>query len=248
MKPIAAFLVAALFLTGPACAQAPAPAAGPKLESEEQKTLYALGIWLSNRVAPLNLSAADLEFVKAGFSDGVLGAEPKVELATYGPKIDELAKSRAGALAASEKKAGQAYADKFAAEKGAVKIPNGAVYLETKPGTGDKPKATDRVKVHYKGTFIDEKTEFDSSYKKNEPAEFALNGVIACWTEGLQLMKVGGKAKLVCPSDIAYGDQGRGQIKPGATLVFELELLDIVKADAPKPEAPKPPAPKPEKK
>ncbi len=242
MKLTAAFLAVALVLASPAFAQA--PAAGPKLETDEQKTLYALGIWMSNKVAPLNLSVGDLEFVKAGLADGVAGVEPKVDLNTYGPKIDELAKSRSTALAASEKKAGQAYLEKIAAEKGAVKMPDGGVYVELKPGTGDKPNPSDRVKVHYKGTFIDEKTEFDSSYKRNEPAEFGLSGVIKCWTDGLQLMKVGGKSKLVCPSDIAYGDQGRGQIKPGATLVFEVELLEIVKGDAAAP----PQAPKPEKK
>jgi FKBP-type peptidyl-prolyl cis-trans isomerase FkpA/FKBP-type peptidyl-prolyl cis-trans isomerase FklB len=235
MKLIAAFVTVALLAVVPLWAEA--PATGPKLDTEEQKTLYALGIWLSGRVAPLNISAADMEFVQAGFVDGVLGHEKKVDLAVYGPKIDEMAKSRAGAVAANEKKAGQAYAEKAAAEKGAVKKPSGLLYFEVKPGTGDSPKATDKVKVHYRGTAIDG-IEFDSSIKRGEPAEFPLNGVIACWTEGLQLMKVGGKGKLICPSDIAYGDQGRPGIKPGATLVFEVELLEIVKAEAPKPDAP----------
>jgi len=237
MKRILVALTAFLVLTAPVLAQA--PAAGPALQTEEQKTLYALGIWLSNRVAPLNLTAADLEFVRAGFDDGVLGREKKVDLQAYGPKIDELAKSRASAVAAAEKKAGQAYAEKAAGEKGAVKKPSGLVYLETKAGSGENPKATDKVKVHYRGTLIDGTTEFDSSYKRNEPAEFALNGVIPCWTEALQLMKPGGKAKLVCPADIAYGDGGRPGIKPGATLVFDVELIEIVKQEAPKPEAAK---------
>ncbi len=241
MKLIAAFVTVALLAAVPLWAEA--PVTGPKLDTEEQKTLYALGFWLSNRVVPLNLSAADLEFVQAGFTDGVLGHEKKVDLATYGPKIDEMAKNRAGAVAASEKKTGQAFAEKAAGEKGAVKKPSGLLYFEVKPGTGDSPKATDKVKVHYRGTAVDG-TEFDSSIKRGEPAEFPLNGVIPCWTEGLQLMKVGGKAKLICPSDIAYGDSGRPGIKPGATLVFEVELLEIVKAEAPKPEAPKPDAPK----
>jgi FKBP-type peptidyl-prolyl cis-trans isomerase FkpA/FKBP-type peptidyl-prolyl cis-trans isomerase FklB len=235
MKLIAAFLAAVLLLALPAWAQAPVVAAGPALETEEQKTLYALGIWLSNRVAPLNLSAADLEFVKVGFVDGVLGHDKKVDMQAYGPKIDELAKSRAVSVATNEKKAGQAFAEKAAAAKGAVKKPSGLVYTEIKPGTGESPKATDKVKVHYRGTFIDGTTEFDSSYKRNEPAEFSLNQVIPCWTEGLGLMKVGGKSKLVCPSDIAYGDQGRPSIKPGSTLVFEVELLEIVKPEAAKP-------------
>ena len=112
-------------------------------------------------------------------------------------------------------------------EAGAKVTASGLVYRSMKDGTGDSPKATDKVKVHYKGTFPDGK-EFDSSYKRNEPTEFPLNGVIPCWTEGVQLMKTGGKAKLTCPSAIAYGARGAGGvIPPNATLVFEIELLAI---------------------
>ena len=112
-------------------------------------------------------------------------------------------------------------------EQGAQVTKSGLVYRSLKDGTGSSPSATDRVKVHYKGTFPDGK-EFDSSYKRNEPTEFPLNGVIPCWTEGVQLMKTGGKAKLTCPSAIAYGQRGAGGvIPPNATLVFEIELLAI---------------------
>ena len=112
-------------------------------------------------------------------------------------------------------------------EQGAQVTKTGLVYRSLKDGTGSSPAATDRVKVHYKGTFPDGK-EFDSSYKRNEPTEFPLNGVIPCWTEGVQLMKTGGKAKLTCPSAIAYGQRGAGGvIPPNATLVFEIELLAI---------------------
>jgi FKBP-type peptidyl-prolyl cis-trans isomerase FkpA len=114
-----------------------------------------------------------------------------------------------------------------AKETGAQVTKSGLVYSAIKEGTGASPKATDKVKVHYKGTFPDGK-EFDSSYKRNEPTEFPLNGVIACWTEGVQMMKTGGKAKLTCPSAIAYGPRGAGGvIPPNATLVFEIELLAI---------------------
>jgi FKBP-type peptidyl-prolyl cis-trans isomerase FkpA len=121
----------------------------------------------------------------------------------------------------------QAFLNKAAAEPGATKTSSGLVYRELQPGTGASPKATDMVKVNYRGTLIDG-TEFDSSYKRNEPAEFPLNRVIPCWTEGVQKMKVGGKSKLVCPSSIAYGDSGSPPVIPGgATLVFEIELLGI---------------------
>ena len=114
--------------------------------------------------------------------------------------------ARLAAVAATEKKAAQAFLDKAAAEKGATKTPSGIVVTTIKPGTGASPKATDKVKVHYQGTLTDG-TVFDSSVQRNQPATFPLNGVIKCWTEGVQLMKVGGKSKLVCPSDLAYGDQ-----------------------------------------
>jgi FKBP-type peptidyl-prolyl cis-trans isomerase FkpA len=104
-----------------------------------------------------------------------------------------------------------------------------------KAGAGASPAATDTVKVNYKGTLVNG-TEFDSSYSRKAPAQFALNGVIRCWTEGLQKMKVGGKAVLTCPSDLAYGDRGHPPIPGGATLIFDVELLDIASpAPAPAP-------------
>ncbi|MCD2167995.1 MAG: FKBP-type peptidyl-prolyl cis-trans isomerase [Comamonas sp.] len=109
-----------------------------------------------------------------------------------------------------------------------VTTKSGLVFESIKDGTGASPKASDTVKVHYKGTFPDSGKEFDSSYKRGEPIEFPLQGVIPCWTEGVQLMKVGGKAKLTCPASIAYGARGAGGvIPPNATLNFEVELLGI---------------------
>ncbi len=116
---------------------------------------------------------------------------------------------------------------KAAAETGAFKTDSGMVYRSLTEGKGASPKATDIVQVHYKGTFPDGK-EFDSSYKRGQPTEFPLNGVIKCWTEGVQRMKVGGKAKLTCPPSLAYGEKGAGGvIPPNATLQFEVELISI---------------------
>ena len=117
--------------------------------------------------------------------------------------------------------------DKAAAEPGATRTPSGLVYRELRAGTGESPKATDAVTVNYRGTLMNG-TEFDSSYKRNEPAQFPLNQVIPCWTEGLQKMKVGGKSRLVCPANLAYGERGSPpDIPGGATLIFEVELLAI---------------------
>jgi len=123
--------------------------------------------------------------------------------------------------------AADATLDAAAKEPGATVTASGLVYRSLKDGNGDSPKASDRVKVNYRGMFPDGR-EFDSSYKRNQATEFPLNGVIPCWTEGVQRMKVGGQAKLTCPAKIAYGERGAGGvIPPNATLVFEVELLEI---------------------
>jgi FKBP-type peptidyl-prolyl cis-trans isomerase FkpA len=204
-------------------------AAAAELANDEQKILYALGVAISQNLATFGLSESELEIVKSGISDGVLKRPIKVEMQTYGPQIQQLAQARAGAVAEKEKAAGAAFVSKAAAEPGAKKTASGAIVKTLKEGTGPMPTAADKVKVHYQGTLIDG-TVFDSSIKRGEPATFPLANVIKCWTEGLQQVKVGGKARLVCPADIAYGDRGSPPtIKPGATLVFEVELLEVVK-------------------
>lgn len=136
-----------------------------------------------------------------------------------------------GGLLALGSTAIQAQQDALASaakEAGAVVTPSGLVYLSLKDGSGSSPRPTDVVKVNYSGKLTDGR-EFDSSYKRGEPIEFPLNRVIPCWTEGVQRMKVGGRARLTCPSDIAYGPRGAGGglIPPNATLVFEVELLGL---------------------
>ena len=222
MRRAALFTVALLLVGAVAATAAP-----PEPKTEEQKTLYALGLAMSQSLAVFGLSESELEMVESGLSDGVLNRSRKVDLQAYGPKVQELHATRMAAASANEKKSGQTYLDKAAAEKGATKTASGLIITTIKAGTGPSPKATDNVKVHYHGTLVDG-TVFDSSVQRKEPATFPLNGVIPCWTEGVQLMKVGGKSRLVCPPNLAYGDRGAPpRIKPGATLVFEVELLEI---------------------
>jgi len=206
-----------------------APAAwAQEPKSEDDKAFYAIGYSLAERLGPFALSATELEMVKAGLADGVLGRPRKADPRASMERIKQIRDTRAAAVAAAEKKAGDAFVAKAAAGSGAKKTESGLVITTIKAGTGPSPKATDKVKVHYHGTLTDG-TVFDSSVQRGQPATFPLNGVIKCWTEGVQLMKVGGKSRLVCPSELAYGERGAPpRIKPGATLIFEVELLEIV--------------------
>jgi FKBP-type peptidyl-prolyl cis-trans isomerase FkpA len=206
---------------------ATASAAGPTLKTDEQKTVYALGVAISQTLAPLNLTPAEIDLVNAGFADGAAAKKPKVDMKTFGPKVNEFAKARVATTLAAEKQSTEAFLEKAAAETGAEKKPSGLIYTELKAGDGRQPKPTDIVKVSYTGTLRDG-TVFDSSAERGQPIEFALHGVIPCWTEGLQLMKEHGKAKIVCPPELAYGDKGAPpRIKPGAALAFEIELLEV---------------------
>jgi FKBP-type peptidyl-prolyl cis-trans isomerase FkpA len=203
-------------------------AAVPEPTTDEQKTLYALGLAVNQSLSNFSLSEAEFEIVKSGITDGFLKRPPKVDLQAFGLKISELQEARALVIAEAEKKAGAAFLAKVAAESGAKKTEAGAILKTIKEGNGATPKATDMVKVHYQGTLIDG-TVFDSSAKQGEPAMLRVNEMSKCWVEGMQQIKVGGKSKLVCPSSLAYRDKGLPPlIKPGATLVFEIELLEIV--------------------
>jgi FKBP-type peptidyl-prolyl cis-trans isomerase FkpA len=213
-------------------AASPSMAADVKLESETDKQIYTLGLSVARSLAIFNLNEAEMQVLEAGIADGVQQKPPKVDVNVYGPKIQELAKARSEQVAEIEKKGADEYLKKAAAEKGAVKTASGLVYTDVTPGSGPSPVADSTVKVNYKGTLRDG-TVFDSSYERKQPVTFVLKQVIPCWTEGLQKMKVGGKAKLVCPAAIAYGDRGAPPlIKPGAALTFDVELLEIVKSDA----------------
>jgi len=203
-------------------------AAAPEPTTDEEKTLYALGLAINQSLSNFTLSEAEFEIVKSGITDGFHKKTSKVDLQAFGLKISQLQQARALVVAEAEKKAGAAFLAKAAAEPGAKKTESGAVLMTLKEGNGTTPKVTDMVKMHYLGTLIDG-TVFDSSAKQGEPAMIRVNEMSKCWVEGMQQMKVGSKSKLVCPSSLAYRDKGLPPlIKPGATLVFEIELLEIV--------------------
>lgn len=213
-----------------ACAQTPpaAPPAGPPPSPDQ--VLYGLGVALSGQLGAFSLTEAEIAQVQKGFADGALkrGEAAKLDMRTLMPAIQALAQERMQKAAATEGAAAETFLAAKAKEAGVVKTDSGLLYKETKAGTGASPVATSQVKVHYHGTLRTGEV-FDSSVQRNEPATFPLNQVIPCWTEGLQKMKVGGKATLVCPAKIAYGDQGRPpKIPGGAPLTFEVELLEIV--------------------
>jgi FKBP-type peptidyl-prolyl cis-trans isomerase FkpA len=208
--------------------------------TEEQKTIYTLGAIIGKQLSVFDLSPEEVQFVIKGLGDSATSGKLAVESDVYGPKVQELANTRRALVASKQVAAGKAFAEKAAAEPGAVKTASGLVYLSVKDGSGVSPATTDTVKANYRGTLADG-TEFDSSYKRGQPIDFPLNGVIKCWTEGLQKMKVGGKARLVCPPEIAYGEQGAaGAIPPNATLNFDVELLAVTPAakEAPEESAP----------
>jgi FKBP-type peptidyl-prolyl cis-trans isomerase len=210
-----------------------ADAAQQKPETDDEKALYALGVLLSKNIQTFNFTDKELDMVKAGLADGAKDT-PQLEpeaIEELVPKLQELQTQRVAAATEKEKTAGSAYLTKAAAEKDATRTDSGLVIKQVKTGEGATPAVTDQVKVHYEGRFTDGKV-FDSSIKRDEPAVFPLNGVIPCWTEAVQLMKVGGKAQVTCPPELAYGDEGRPpQMRGGATLVFDIELLEVVKED-----------------
>jgi FKBP-type peptidyl-prolyl cis-trans isomerase FkpA/FKBP-type peptidyl-prolyl cis-trans isomerase FklB len=205
-------------------------AAAPEPTTDEQKTLYALGLAVNQSLSNFSLSEAEFEIVKSGITDGFLKRPPKVDLQAFGLKISQLQEARALVIAEAEKKAGATFLAKIAAESGAKKTEAGAILKTLKEGNGAIPKISDMVKVHYQGTLIDG-TVFDSTAKQGEPAILRVNEMSKCWAEGIQQIKVGSKTKMVCPSSLAFRDKGLPPlIKPGATLVFEIELLEIVAA------------------
>lgn len=224
-------LLSAVLLTA-ACQQGPAETTATVASmTEDQKAIYAYGAAVGRQVGQqaqqIRLTPEELEIFRSGFSDTLSGKEPAIEIEKYEQRLQELAQARMSASADEARKQGTEFLAAAAKEPDAVTTDSGLVFRRLTAGEGKRPQATDTVRVHYEGKLTNG-TVFDSSRQRGEPAEFALNRVIACWTEGVQLMQVGETARLVCPSSIAYGDRGAGgAIPPGATLVFEVELLGI---------------------
>lgn len=204
--------------------------ASTEFANDEQRIIYALGVVLAQNIAELNLTEGEFAVASEGMRDVVRGTDPRVDMDVYGPQIEAFANQRLNAAAAldaaPEREASAAFAAEIAAEPGAERLPSGVVISPITEGDGENPVATSTVTVHYHGTLRDG-TVFDSSVDRDEPATFPLTGVIPCWTEGVQRIKVGGKAKLLCPADTAYGDAGVPGIPGGSALLFEVELLAI---------------------
>ncbi len=216
LRWLAAFTL--LSLAGPSFAMAEVTPT-----TEDEKTLYMLGQAVGRTLDDFSLTPAELSFVEEGLSDKVLGKPSKVTGADDLQRVTEMRNERLAA------KSSAFLAEQAAAEGANVQEPSGIIITELAPGNGESPTPEQEVKVHYHGTLPDG-TVFDSSVDRGEPATFPLNRVIPCWTEGVGKMKVGGKARLVCPPDSAYGDRGAPpRIPPGTALVFEVELIEIVK-------------------
>lgn len=198
-------------------------------ETDDEKAFYAIGAGLSNQIMNLKpISDREFELIFQGIRDSVEGKISEADTKENRPRIRKLMQARQEAGRALEEEAAAAFLAEEASKPGAVKTESGLVITEIKAGTGESPSATNKVKVHYHGTLRDG-TVFDSSVDRDKPAEFPLNRVIKCWTEGVAMMKEGGKSRLVCPADIAYGDQRKGRIPPASALVFEVELIEIIK-------------------
>jgi FKBP-type peptidyl-prolyl cis-trans isomerase FkpA len=223
MKPmrVAALVLVALAMRAQALPETPTAV-------DEKEALYAAGAILGKKMSGYHLSSKELQIVERGFTDAAANRKLMLrddDLDEWGPKVDAVLGRRANPAVAAEKDRGRKVARQMAKERGATTLPSGVVVVTERPGDGPQPVATDRVRVKYEGRLAD-----GTSFDKSDGAEFPLNQVIRCWTEGVQHIKVGGKARLVCPSDTAYGNQGRPpQIPPGATLVFTVELLGIGK-------------------
>ena len=194
--------------------------------------LYELGVEMSGVLQTLELTESEFNWVTEGLADGYRHRADLSKAAQYDPQVQALRRVRIAVLTEREKRAGKAYLEKAAAARGARKMDSGLIFIPIRTGSGPVPTAHDRVRINYVGRHIDG-TSFDSSAERGEPATLGLNLVMPCFSEALQLMKVGGKSRIVCPAELAYGDRGSlPDVLPGATLEFDIELLAINPAGA----------------
>lgn len=238
-----------LFLSGSALAQAkkptaskpavkpaPRPASGVSLRTSNDSLSYSIGLNIAQNMKQQGMSNINSTILAKGINDAMKGTtmaltpeQANAVLGAYMQKQMVARQAESAKAAEGNKKVGAAFLAENKTKPGVVTTESGLQYLPEKTGTGAKPTTTDRVKVHYTGRLIDGKV-FDSSEQRGQPAEFGVTEVIRGWTEVLQLMPVGSRWKVFIPSDLAYGDRGAGaEIGPGSTLIFDVELLDIVK-------------------
>jgi FKBP-type peptidyl-prolyl cis-trans isomerase FklB len=233
----AAVLLPLMFGTWGLAQVAPPAGVQPPLKplaTLNQQASYAIGLDFGQRLAR-DGAPIDLDAINRGFRDGLTGAKPELSEEQIGAAMEKFIaalqakrEEQAKGIAEKNKKEGAAFLAANLKKPGVKQTASGLQYKVLKAGTGPSPKKTDAVRVHYHGTFMDGSV-FDSSVERKAPAEFGVGDVIAGWTEALQLMHVGDKWQLVIPSELAYGDQGRASIPPATLLIFEVELLDIVK-------------------
>lgn len=195
--------------------------------SEEEKILYYMGIAVEQNLRSFTLSDEELDLVIRGLREAHAGKQLELDRATYHPKARAFGKQRSKKAAEAEKLKAHAFLAEAAQRTGAIRTESGLIYTEIAPGSGDSPQPTDTVTVRYHGTLRDG-TVFDSSAKRGGPFDLRLDRVIPCWSEGVSMMKVGGKSIIVCPPEIAYGERGAPPVIPGnAALSFEVELIEI---------------------
>ena len=205
------------------------PRANTSLPDADARTLYTLGQLISRTLESFALTPDELKYVGMGLEDGVLQREPQVDLAAEAPRLHEMQSARRMATAANEKHRALEHVANVSANPDSIRHANGLIVEPLTSGTGDTPASTDHVSVHYEGKLIDG-TVFESSRTRGTPATLPVRGVIACWSEALQVMRVGGRSRIVCPAELAYGERGSPPaVKPGATIEFDIELIGVVR-------------------
>ena len=227
-RRLAMAMCAAVALSGAAFA-----ADAPELKGDKEKLSYSIGMELGGNLKRQSVEV-DPDLLAKGVKDSYGGGktlltedEARLAITTFQKALMAKKAETMRILAEKNKADGEKFLAENAKKEGVKTLPSGLQYKEIAPGTGKGPKTTDTVTTHYKGTLIDG-TEFDSSFKRGQPATFPVSGVIPGWTEALQLMKEGAKWQLFVPSNLAYGEQGAGrEIGPNATLVFEVELISV---------------------